>query len=204
MMKAIKMYWNNTTLIYKITALLLLPLVVIFTSRIPVLSVSDGSHPEFSVIGFGILIGYILLEVFTDGWNFSGIYGKEFRGIELVKASTNGMKLYGQMLIVDGVRRCLYFGILAGICMRSVASGVIMGAVATFVIIGSRFFAGYVSNLLFSYLAPVLAVILVFCLYEGNLILQWGVALLLAIIATILEARLAVRRMERSYYDRED
>ena len=121
-----------------------------------------------------------------------------------MKASTHGMKLYGQMLIVDGVRRCLYFGILAGICMRSVASGVIMGAVATFVIIGSRFFAGYVSNLLFSYLAPVLAVILVFCLYEGNLILQWGVALLLAIIATILEARLAVRRMERSYYDRED
>ena len=97
-MKAIKMYWNNTTLIYKITALLLIPLVVIFTSRIPVLSVSDGSDPEFSVIGFGILIGYILLEVFTDGWNFSGIYGKEFRGIELVKASTNGMKLYGQML----------------------------------------------------------------------------------------------------------
>ena len=124
-MKAIKMYWNNTTLIYKITALLLIPLVVIFTSRIPVLSVSDGSDPEFSVIGFGILIGYIWLEVFTDGWNFSGIYGKEFRGIELVKASTNGMKLYGQMLIVDGVRRCLYFGILAGICMRSVASGVI-------------------------------------------------------------------------------
>ena len=121
-----------------------------------------------------------------------------------MKASTNGMKLYGQMLIVDGVRRCLYFGILAGICMCSVASGVIMGAVATFAIIGSRFFAGYVSNLLFSYLAPVLAVILVFCLYEGNLILQWGVALLLAIIATILEARLAVRRMERSYYDRED
>lgn len=156
------------------------------------------------MIGFGILIGYILLEVFTDSWNFSGIYGKEFRGIELVKASTNGMKLYGQMLIVDGVRRCLYFGILAGICMCSVASGVIMGAVATFAIIGSRFFAGYVSNLLFSYLAPVLAVILVFCLYEGNLILQWGVALLLAIIATILEARLAVRRMERSYYDRED
>ena len=94
MMKAIKMYWNNTTLIYKITALLLLPLVVIFTSRIPVLSGSDGSDPEFSVIGFGILIGYILLEVFTDSWNFSGIYGKEFRGIELVKASTNGMKLY--------------------------------------------------------------------------------------------------------------
>lgn len=203
-MKAIKMYWNNTTLIYKIIALLFLPLVVVLTSRIPILAAPDGSDSEFSVISFGLLIGYILLEVFTDGWNFGGIYGKEFRGIELVKASTKGMKLYGQMLIVDGVRRCLYFGILAGICMRSVASGVIMGAVATFVIIGSRFFAGYVSNLLFSYLAPVLAVILVFCLYEGNLILQWGVALLLAIIATILEARLAVRRMERSYYDRED
>lgn len=97
------MYWNNTTLIYKIIAALFLPLVVVLTSRIPILAAPDGSDSEFSVISFGLLIGYILLEVFTDGWNFGGIYGKEFRGIELVKASTKGMKLYGQMLIVDGI-----------------------------------------------------------------------------------------------------
>lgn len=80
-MKAIKMYWNNTTLIYKITALLLLPLVVIFTSRIPVLSGSDGSDPEFSVIGFGILIGYILLEVFTDTGTLAVYMAKNFAGL---------------------------------------------------------------------------------------------------------------------------
>ncbi len=203
-MKAIKMYWNNTTLIYKIIALLLIPLVVILTSRLPLLSASDASDPGFHVVGFGVLGAYILFEVFTDGWNFGGIYGKEFRGIELVKASANGMKLYRQMLVVDGIRRCLYFGILAGICMSSVASGVIMGAVTTFAIIGSRFFAGYVSNLLFSYLAPVPATILVFVFYEGNPILHWGVALILAFAATLLAARLGVGKMERSYYDRED
>lgn len=92
-MKAIKMYWNNTTLIYKIIALLFLPLVVVLTSRIPILAAPDGSDSEFSVISFGLLIGYILLEVFTDGWNFGGIYGKEFRGIELVKASTKGHEI---------------------------------------------------------------------------------------------------------------
>lgn len=203
-MKAIKMYWNNTTLVYKIIALLLVPLVVVLVSRLSLFQlIIDSSDDAFSVAGFGVLVVYILFEVFTDGWNFGGIYGKEFRGIELLKASPKGMKWYGQMLVVDVIRRCIYFGILAGICMHSVASGVIMGAVTTFAIIGSRFFVGYVSNLLFSYLAPVLAIILVFCFYEANPILQWGVALLLAILATILAAKLGVVKMERSYYDRE-
>lgn len=198
-MKAIKMYWNNTTFLYKITDFLLLPVMVILTSwsGLP-------RQNEVSLVSFALLIIYILLEVLTDGMNFGGIYNKKFRGIELLKASSKGMKLYRQMMMVDSIRRCLFFGVLAEVCMHSVPLGVIMGAVATLTIIGSRFFAGYVSNLLFSYLAPVLATILGFVFYEGNLIIQWGVALLLAIAVTILAAKLGVVKMERSYYDRED
>jgi hypothetical protein len=81
MMKAIKMYWNNTTLIYKITALLLLPLVVIFTSRIPVLSGSDGSDPEFSVIGFGILIDISCWKSLQIAGTLAVYMAKNFAGL---------------------------------------------------------------------------------------------------------------------------
>ena len=161
------------------------------------------ADPEFSLVGYSLLTVYILLEVLIDGWNFGGIYGKNFQGIALVKASNTGMKLYGQMIVTDSLRRIVYFGLLAGICMKSVASGVIMGAVVTLAVMVSRFFPGYMSSLLLSYIAPIVSVCLVFMLYEVNPVVHWMAALGIAVFATILTVKFAVRSMERSYYDRE-
>ena len=157
----------------------------------------------FSFMGFWLLVGYILLEVLIDGWNFGGIYGKNYQGIALVKVSKAGMKLYGQMIATDSLRRIVYFGLLAGICMKSAVSGVIMGAVVTLAVMVSRFFPGYMSSLLLSYIAPIVSGCLVFMLYEVNPVVHWMAALGIAIFATILTVKFAVRSMERSYYDRE-
>lgn len=202
-MKALKMYWNNLTLLYKIIGLFAVPLLIVVSTIFSNVLFEEMSDAGFNFMGFGLLVGYILLEVLIDGWNFGGIYGKNFQGIALVKASNTGMKLYGQMIVTDSLRRILYFGLLAGICMKSVASGVIMGAVVTLAVMVSRFFPGYMSSLLLSYIAPIVSVCLVFMLYEVNPVVHWMAALGIAIFATILTVKFAVRSMERSYYDRE-
>ena len=202
-MKALKMYWNNLTLIYKIIGLFAVPLLIVVSTIFSQALFNEMADPEFSLVGYSLLTVYILLEVLIDGWNFGGIYGKNFQGIALVKASNTGMKLYGQMIVTDSLRRIVYFGLLAGICMKSVASGVIMGAVVTLAVMGSRFFPGYMSSLLLSYIAPIVSVCLVFMLYEVNPVVHWMAALGIAVFATILTVKFAVRSMERSYYDRE-
>lgn len=202
-MKALKMYWNNLTLLYKIIGLFAVPLLIVVSTIFSQALFNEMDDPEFSLVGYSLLTVYILLEVLIDGWNFGGIYGKNFQGIALVKASTTGMKLYGQMIVTDSLRRIVYFGLLAGICMKSVASGVIMGAVVTLAVMVSRFFPGYMSSLLLSYIAPIVSVCLVFMLYEVNPVVHWMAALGIAVFATILTVKFAVRSMERSYYDRE-
>ena len=202
-MKALKMYWNNLTLIYKIIGLFAVPLLIVVSTIFSKVLFEDMPYAGFRFMGFGLLVGYILWEVLIDGWNFGGIYGKNFQGIALVKASNTGMKLYGQMIVTDSLRRIVYFGLLAGICMKSVASGVIMGAVVTLAVMVSRFFPGYMSSLLLSYIAPIVSVCLVFMLYEVNPVVHWIAAIGIAIFATILTVKFAVRSMERSYYDRE-
>ena len=202
-MKALKMYWNNLTLIYKIIGLFAVPLLIVVSTIFSKVLFEDMPDAGFSFMGFGLLVGYILLEVLIDGWNFGGLYGKNFQGIALVKASNTGMKLYGQMIATDSLRRIVYFGLLAGICMKSVASGVIMGAVVTLAVMVSRFFPGYMRSLLLSYIAPIVSVCLVFMLYEVNPVVHWIAAIGIAIFATILTVKFAVRSMERSYYDRE-
>lgn len=202
-MKALKMYWNNLTLLYKIIGLFAVPLLIVVSTIFSQALFNEMADPEFSLVGYSLLTVYILLEVLIDGWNFGGIYGKNFQGIALVKASNTGMKLYGQMIVTDSLRRIVYFGLLAGICMKSVASGVIMGAVVTLAVMVSRFFPGYMSNLLLSYIAPIVSVCLVFMLYEVNPVVHWMAALGIAVFATILTVKFAVRSMERSYYDRE-
>lgn len=202
-MKALKMYWNNLTLIYKIIGLFAVPLLIVVSTIFSKVLFEDMPDAGFSFMGFGLLVGYILWEVLIDGWNFGGIYGKNFQGIALVKASNTGMKLYGQMIVTDSLRRIVYFGLLAGICMKSVASGVIMGAVVTLAVMVSRFFPGYMSSLLLSYIAPIVSVCLVFMLYEVNPVVHWIAAIGIAIFATMLTVKFAVRSMERSYYDRE-
>lgn len=202
-MKALKMYWNNLTLLYKIIGLFAVPLLIVVSTIFSQALFNEMADPEFSLVGYSLLTVYILLEVLIDGWNFGGIYGKNFQGIALVKASNTGMKLYGQMIVTDSLRRIVYFGLLAGICMKSVASGVIMGAVVTLAVMVSRFFPGYMSSLLLSYIAPIVSVCLVFVLYEVNPVVHWMAALGIAVFATILTVKFAVRSMERSYYDRE-
>ena len=202
-MKALKMYWNNLTLLYKIIGLFAVPLLIVVSTIFSNVLFEEMSDAGFNFMGFGLLVGYILLEVLIDGWNFGGIYGKNFQGIALVKASNTGMKLYGQMIVTDSLRRIVYFGLLAGICMKSVASGVIMGAVVTLAVMVSRFFPGYMSSLVLSYIAPIVSVCLVFRLYEVNPVVHWMAALGMAVFATILTVKFAVRSMERSYYDRE-
>lgn len=202
-MKALKMYWNNLTLLYKIIGLFAVPLLIVVSTIFSQALFNEMADPEFSLVGYSLLTVYILLEVLIDGWNFGGIYGKNFQGIALVKASNTGMKLYGQMIVTDSLRRIVYFGLLAGICMKSVASGVIMGAVVTLAVMVSRFFPGYMSSLLLSYIAPIVFVCLVFMLYEVNPVVHWMAALGIAVFATILTVKFAVRSMERSYYDRE-
>lgn len=202
-MKALKMYWNNLTLIYKIIGLFAVPLLIVVSTIFSKVLFEDMPDAGFSFMGFGLLVGYILWEVLIDGWNFGGLYGKNFQGIALVKASNTGMKLYGQMIATDSLRRIVYFGLLAGICMKSVASGVIMGAVVTLAVMVSRFFPGYMGSLLLSYIAPIVSVCLVFMLYEVNPVVHWIVAIGIAIFATMLTVKFAVRSMERSYYDRE-
>ena len=185
-MKALKMYWNNLTLIYKIIGLFAVPLLIVVSTIFSKVLFEDMPDAGFSFMGFGLLVGYILWEVLIDGWNFGGLYGKNFQGIALVKASNTGMKLYGQMIATDSLRRIVYFGLLAGICMKSVASGVIMGAVVTLAVMVSRFFPGYMSSLLLSYIAPIVSVCLVFMLYEVNPVVHWIVAIGIAIFATML------------------
>lgn len=202
-MKALKMYWNNLTFLYKIIGLFAVPLLIVVSTIFSQALFNEMADPEFSLVGYSLLTVYILLEVLIDGWNFGGIYGKNFQGIALVKASNTGMKLYGQMIVTDSLRRIVYFGLLAGICMKSVASGVIMGAVVTLAVMVSRFFPGYMSSLLLSYIAPIVSVCLVFMLYEVNPVVHWMAALGIAVFATILTVKFAVRSMERSYYDRE-
>lgn len=202
-MKALKMYWNNLTLLYKIIGLFAVPLLIVVSTIFSQALFNEMADPEFSLVGYSLLTVYILLEVLIDGWNFGGIYGKNFQGIALVKASNTGMKLYGQMIATDSLRRIVYFGLLAGICMKSVASGVIMGAVVTLAVMVSRFFPGYMSSLLLSYIAPIVSVCLVFMLYEVNPVVHWIAAIGIAIFATMLTVKFAVRSMERSYYDRE-
>ena len=205
-MKALKMYWNNLTLIYKIIGLFAVPLLIVVSTIFSKVLFEDMPDAGFSFMGFGLLVGYILLEVLIDGWNFGGLYGKNFQGIALVKASNTGMKLYGQMIATDSLRRIVYFGLLAGICMKSVASGVIMGAVVTpqmHCAACENKIKSNIGSLLLSYIAPIVSVCLVFMLYEVNPVVHWIAAIGIAIFATILTVKFAVRSMERSYYDRE-
>ena len=60
-MKALKMYWNNLTLIYKIIGLFAVPLLIVVSTIFSKVLFEDMSDAGFSFMGFGLLVGYIFI-----------------------------------------------------------------------------------------------------------------------------------------------
>ena len=56
-MKALKMYWNNLTLLYKIIGLFAVPLLIVVSTIFSQALFNEMDDPEFSLVGYSLLTG---------------------------------------------------------------------------------------------------------------------------------------------------
>ena len=211
-MKAMKGYWNHTTLLFKILILLLMPVMACLVG------ILFGSPQTVDVVLYTSLALVSMLETFTDTWNFGGICNKEFKGSELMKSSVRGRQFYAQVLIADCVRRYGYFVLITAVIVvasfmqeGSSSLGYLISCIlicsftaagsAMFAIAGSRFFDNYFGSLMLAYTSVIVTAFLMAVLMLLSGFVGCVIAVIYGVAAGVVAVLLAYKKMERSYYD---
>ena len=178
--------------------------------------------------GVGAIVVTVLLpmaEISSDNWLFGGIQAKDSMGLEYLKASGRGMGILKNALWMDLARKFLSaLGIIAlhrlaaalawgweaggapgsgsavGVLLYFVLVAYIVSALGTFL---SRFGGMFWMNLLISYGAVFLAAFALMLLNLAEHIFVIDImCMALGVAVSVLTVQVAMKRVERSYYDK--
>ncbi|MBE5962096.1 MAG: hypothetical protein E7256_12085 [Lachnospiraceae bacterium] len=207
-MRKIKSYLVFTSFLYRLMMfglihLILLGLMIVFPFR-----------------PYTQAVFVVFFEIMSDNWLFGGICSKDAQSMNYLKSSKKGMQVLKDGLVVN-LARCLLNSSL-WICigffytksqnpeaftLTTWQTVCFLGASILFTyslcvagITISRFFSNYWINMLISYAAMILLVLaMLFSLDATYLVF---IALVLAILVSILSLRIVLKKMKESYYDK--
>lgn len=218
MKQIIKSYLVFASFLYKILLLLVLPVVLLG------IQVFASAALQGTTIPLSIFM-LILVEVPGDILVLGGIQEKNSEKMDYLKTSPRGMKVMKNVLVMDLVRRflaCVIIFALSRLIMSAFGAapeaeklagpGALLLAVLlsyTLAVLGifiSRFCSLLWINLLCSYIGAIAGIILFF-IGAGNyfplLLPMMNAALgILAVGLSILTVKIAMMKVEGSYYDR--
>lgn len=169
-----------------------------------------------------MIYGFVMIEVFTDYWAFSGIHAKKTNHMDFFKVSKRGKKLFRQALIFDAIRRlitfmaCSLINVGMGVFIFhkefiweqdfiyiwfSIFFAYILCTIGVFI---TRFGSSYWLNLGVAYLVYFAAMIL--CMFTESVGIPQCVTLVgngvVSVLLTVGLIAFAMKKVEDSYYDK--
>lgn len=212
MRQKVKSYLVFTSWGYRLVMFALAPLLLA-ALQVVSLKVMGGSAVPF------IIIILIIAEVVADNWFLGGIQEKSAEKIDYLKTSGKGMKVMESALVTDFVRRFLTAAVVFGVCnllsriwggqddFQSMAVLLLSVLITYSLSVLGTFFTRFGSylwiNMLVSYFAAAVGVVCCVLPMFGvsGLILNVIFAVLSA-GASILAVKVAMKKVEGSYYDK--
>lgn len=205
----IKNYLVLTSPIYRLAVFLLMPIVTIGVYRL----LQDATMALGLVMVMALLL---MAEIFFDTWLFGGIQSKDAEKLDYLKTSPRGMQMMRDALCLDIVRRFLSTVAIFGICyliggeaVLSVGPTILIyHALVTYTIsvLGvfiARFECNMWINMVIGYVGLIVAVLSLSMAGLFGYVLVWVISYaVLAVLVSILAVKVAVKKVEGSYYDK--
>lgn len=209
MKRKIKSYLVFAPLLYRVVMFLLVPMILIFYYYL----VRDSIAEAGLIV---VMVMLVMAEIVMDVWLLGGIQSKEAEKLDVLKTSGRGMEVMHSALKLDLVRRFLVIAGIMGICywlsgiqdrMQLVAVGIyfvlIAYIISTLGVLIGRYGGTIWINVAISYFAALVAVLCQFLpgLKQYAVIYDMGLGVL-AIVVSIVAVRIAMKKVEGSYYDK--
>lgn len=223
MKRILKSYLVFTSLIYRIVMFIIMPLVMIVVAFwIGSGFGNTGTTTLKTVPGIVICMLLPLVEIITDNWVFGGIQSKDAYKLDYLKTSSAGMQVMRNALSIDLLRK-----FLSAVGITSVSYGLIYWGLmhdSTIVlmeddlkllpcaVLVSYFFsvlgtvlARYGSmvwlNVMIAYLLEFITLVCINVLMECPVVYCFLLGIL-DVAISILAVRIAMKKVEGSYYDK--
>ena len=214
-MKLVRSYLLFTPLLYRILMLLIMPVAVLIFA---IFFCVDA-------ILATILSAMILccVEIIADYWVFGGICTKEFPGLEFLKSSVRGRKIFRSAVTGDCVRKLIWSLVLvagpavmmvlfgdsedAGIgsamqIVASLASGLLAYSTIQLFQFIARHLINFALSMLMAYVSATAGTLLAVAAVVWSPVGMLLIGVVFSILLTAFTIWDLNRRMEGSYYDR--
>ena len=213
-MKLVRSYLLFTPLLYRILMLLIMPVAVLIFA---IFFCVDA-------ILATILSAMILccVEIIADYWVFGGICTKEFPGLEFLKSSVRGRKIFRSAVTGDCVRKLIWCLVLvagpavmmvlfgdsedAGIgsamqIVASLASGLLAYSTIQLFQFIARHLINFALSMLMAYVSATAGTLLAVAAVVWSPVGMLLIGVVFSILLTVFTIWDLNRRMEGSYYD---
>lgn len=165
----------------------------------------------------------IVVELFADFWLLGGICNKKESGVEYLKTSIFGKQMLKNVVVINLIRTMAAFILVVIGC--AVIDGILFGwstiydlkymlMYLMYILWGygitvisqliTRHFTGYYAYIIFSYLAVMVNLIPALCMVAGYLYLILVIGAVLVMASSVVMIWYVMRKVEKSYYDREN
>lgn len=213
-MKLVRSYLLFTPLLYRILMLVILPVAVWIFAIFFCVDAIIGTIMSAMIV--------CCVEIIADYWVFGGICTKEFPGLEFLKASVRGRKIFRSAVTGDCVRKLIWSLVLvagptilmilsgdreyAGIgpVMQPIAS-LASGLLAYSTILLFQFIARHLINfalsMLVAYVSATVGTLLAVAAVAWSPVGMLLIGVVFSILLTVFTIWDLNRRMEGSYYD---
>lgn len=223
MKRILKSYLLFTPLIYRIVMFIIMPIVMIV---IAFCIGVDFGHAETvalqSIPGIVVCMLLPLVEIIADNWVFGGIQSKDAYKLDYLKTSSAGMKVMRNALLIDLLRKffsavvimCVSYGLIYWRMMQDSTKVFIEDDLKMLpcAVLVSYFFSvlGTVLarcgsmvwlNVMVAYLLEFITLICVNVMMECAVVYSF-LPVILDVAISILAVRLAMKKVEGSYYDK--
>lgn len=216
MKQKIRSYLVFTSLGYKIIMFAILPVVLLGIQVLSAVVFRGTAIPVF-------VMALVLVEIMADNWFLGGIQEKGSEKIDYLKTSPRGMKVMKSALVMDLVRRFVFYVVLFGSCRLITGifgagggaggpadlEALLLAVVLTYALsVLGIFIARFTSylwvNLLCGYVGAI-AGLLILLICSGGLVPMILVNIAMIVLGggiSFLMVKIAMLKVEGSYYDK--
>ena len=209
MKRKVKSYLVFAPLLYRVVMFMLVPMILIFYYYL----VRDSIAEAGLIV---VMVMLVMAEIVMDVWLLGGIQSKEAEKLDVLKTSGRGLEVMHSALKLDLVRRFLTIAGIMGICywlsgiqdrIQLVAVGIYFALIAyiisTLGVLIGRYGGTIWINVAISYFAALVVVLSQFLpgLKQYAVFYDLGLGVL-TIVVSIVAVRIAMKKVEGSYYDK--
>lgn len=216
MKQKIRSYLVFTSLGYKIIMFVILPVVLLGIQVFSAVVFRGTAIPVF-------VMTLVMVEIMADNWLLGGIQEKGSEKIDYLKTSPRGMKVMRSVLVMDLVRRFVFYVVLFGLSWLitgifgagngagglAALEALLLAVVLTYALSAlgifiARFTSYLWVNMLCGYVGAIAGlVILLIC--SGGLVPMMLVNIAMIVLGggiSFLMVKIAMLKVEGSYYDK--